>query len=327
MAAGGDHLASLFVDRAPRLADAAARRRDDARGRPLGDRRARRAGPRADGARGRGRRARRRAHRPRRARDGGLRQGQQRRRRARRRAAAARGAAARSRSSASAPPRGAHGRRAREPRAPARGAAAAARRQRRGSGRRRSPGRTRAPLAPRRRSAAVVDALLGTGFEGEPRGAVAEAIEAINASARAGRQRGRAERRGRLQRRGRRARRARDRDRRRFHAAKPGLWINPGKATRASVETIDIGIPRGAPMRRDDRPDRRRRCSRSCRAGSASWTKFKSGQVLVAGGSRGLTGAPHDGRAREHARGRRLRDRVRARLAAAAPRGRAARPR
>ena len=31
-----------------------------------------------------------------------------------------------------------------------------------------------------RRSAAVVDALLGTGFEGAPRGPVADAIEAVN---------------------------------------------------------------------------------------------------------------------------------------------------
>ena len=28
----------------------------------------------------------------------------------------------------------------------------------------------------------IVDALLGTGFQGEPRGAVAEAIEAVNAA-------------------------------------------------------------------------------------------------------------------------------------------------
>ena len=32
-----------------------------------------------------------------------------------------------------------------------------------------------------------------------------------------------------------------------FHAAKPGLWIHPGKAHAGEVQTIDIGIPRGAP--------------------------------------------------------------------------------
>ena len=31
-----------------------------------------------------------------------------------------------------------------------------------------------------------------------------------------------------------------------FHAAKPGLWINPGKAHAGTVEVADIGIPRGA---------------------------------------------------------------------------------
>jgi NAD(P)H-hydrate epimerase len=76
-----------------------------------------------------------------------------------------------------------------------------------------------------------------------------------------------------------------------FHAAKPGLWINPGKAYAGELETIDIGIPRGAPMEAQiglieasvlEALPRRR----------ASWTKFKSGHVLVVGGSRGLTGAP-----------------------------------
>ena len=32
-----------------------------------------------------------------------------------------------------------------------------------------------------------------------------------------------------------------------FHAAKPGLWIRPGKAHAGTVEVADIGIPRGAP--------------------------------------------------------------------------------
>ncbi len=76
-----------------------------------------------------------------------------------------------------------------------------------------------------------------------------------------------------------------------FHAAKPGLWISPGKAHAGEVQTLDIGIPRGAPGDAsvglisssvlEELPRRQ-----------ASSTKFVSGHVLVAGGSRGLTGAP-----------------------------------
>src|ERR1019366_682953 len=96
------------------------------------------------------------------------------------------------------------------------------------------------------RAAVIVDALLGTGFEGEPHGVVAEAIEAANAAqgvvvsvdvpsgvdASTGVVSGRAVRAAVTV---------------TFHAAKPGLWIRPGKAHAGVVETIDIGIPRGAP--------------------------------------------------------------------------------
>jgi ADP-dependent NAD(P)H-hydrate dehydratase / NAD(P)H-hydrate epimerase len=139
-------------------------------------------------------------------------------------------------------------------------------------------------------SAVVVDALLGTGFQGEPHGAVAEAIDAVNRAgapvvsvdvpsgvdASTGTIRGGAVRASVTV---------------SFHAAKPGLWIRPGKANAGEVQTIDIGIPRGAPQdaaiglitpgvlaslpRREE-----------------DSTKFVSGHVLVAGGSRGLTGAP-----------------------------------
>jgi ADP-dependent NAD(P)H-hydrate dehydratase / NAD(P)H-hydrate epimerase len=136
----------------------------------------------------------------------------------------------------------------------------------------------------------LVDALLGTGFEGQPRGAVAEAIELINALARqvvsvdvpsgvdasTGLVVGAA---------------VRATVTVTFHAAKPGLWIHPGKAHAGEIETIDIGIPRGAPgespiglLRAAVLRELPRR-----RAGS---TKFTSGHVLVVGGSRGLTGAP-----------------------------------
>ncbi len=138
--------------------------------------------------------------------------------------------------------------------------------------------------------AVLVDALLGTGFQGEPRGEVAVAIDAINAAgvpvvsvdvpsgvdASTGVVAGAAVSASVTV---------------TFHAAKPGLWIRPGKAHAGEVETIDIGIPRGAPAGAlmgliepsvlDLLPRRR-----------ASATKFTSGHVLVVGGSRGLTGAP-----------------------------------
>ncbi len=146
---------------------------------------------------------------------------------------------------------------------------------------------TRELLAP---GVTVVDALLGTGFEGEPRGAVAEAIALINDSeapvlsvdvpsgvdASTGEVAAAAVCAARTP---------------TFHAAKPGLWINPGKTHAGEVEVHDIGIPRGAPQESSiglitravlgELPRRR-----------ANGTKFTSGHVLVAGGSRGLSGAP-----------------------------------
>jgi len=139
-------------------------------------------------------------------------------------------------------------------------------------------------------AAVVVDALLGTGFQGEPHGAVAEGIEAIGrigapvvsvdvpsgVDASSGVVAGAA---------------VRAHVTVTFHASKPGLWINPGKGHAGKVQRIDIGIPRGAPM--------------SAAIGligpavvavlprrTAASTKFASGQVLVVGGSRGLSGAP-----------------------------------
>ena len=73
--------------------------------------------------------------------------------------------------------------------------------------------------------------------------------------------------------------------------AKPGLWIHPGKAYAGDVEVLDIGIPRGEPHDADIgliMPAVLRLLPRR----SATSTKFSSGHVLVAGGSRGLTGAP-----------------------------------
>jgi hydroxyethylthiazole kinase-like uncharacterized protein yjeF len=141
-------------------------------------------------------------------------------------------------------------------------------------------------------AALAVDALLGTGFSGAPRGPAVEAIDALNAWAGAvvacdvpsgvdastGETAGAA---------------ARAVATATFAAAKPGLWINPGKAHAGAVRVIDIGIPPGAPVEPPEVglihdaavlalvPRRR-----------PGWTKFTSGHVLVAGGARGLSGAP-----------------------------------
>ncbi|MDQ6820262.1 MAG: NAD(P)H-hydrate dehydratase [Actinomycetota bacterium] len=141
-------------------------------------------------------------------------------------------------------------------------------------------------------AAAIVDAILGTGFSGEPREPAASAIEAIN---RAGEQAvviacdvpsGVDGTSGEVSGAAVSARATAT-----FHAAKPGLWIAPGKAHAGEVRVIDIGIPSGSSVEptvgliadraRDDVP----------RRGSDS-TKFAAGSVLICGGSRGLTGAP-----------------------------------
>ena len=138
-------------------------------------------------------------------------------------------------------------------------------------------------------SGAIVDAMLGTGFEGEPREPVAGAIEAINrqdapviacdvpsgVDATAGE-----------------AVLAVWADvTATFHGSKIGLNVAPGAAHSGQVEVVEIGIPRGAPAPRQaglisDRvldllPHRQRFGS-----------KFDSGVVAIAGGARGLTGAP-----------------------------------
>jgi ADP-dependent NAD(P)H-hydrate dehydratase / NAD(P)H-hydrate epimerase len=136
----------------------------------------------------------------------------------------------------------------------------------------------------------VVDALLGTGFAGEPRGAVGEAIAAIadcaapvvsvdvpsGVDASTGVIAGAA---------------VRARSTVTFHMAKPGLWIHPGKAHVGEVEVLDIGIPHGEPHDADIGLIEPAVLRLLPRRGAAS-TKFSSGHVLVAGGSRGLTGAP-----------------------------------
>ncbi len=139
----------------------------------------------------------------------------------------------------------------------------------------------------------IVDALLGTGFQGQPRGAVGEAIEAVNAlrapgaavvsvdvpsgvEASTGVASGAA---------------VRATATATFHTDKPGLWIAPGKTHAGTVETIEIGIPRGWPGETQIgliAPSVFAKLPRR----EPSSTKFLSGHVLIAGGSRGLTGAP-----------------------------------
>jgi NAD(P)H-hydrate epimerase len=140
-------------------------------------------------------------------------------------------------------------------------------------------------------AAAIVDAILGTGFSGEPREHAASAIEAINAAgavviacdvpsgvdASTGEIAGAAVTAAATA---------------TFHAAKPGLWIEPGKSHAGEVRVVDIGIPAdGRPEEPaiglitdaviDEIPRR-----------AADSTKFAAGSVLVGGGSTGLTGAP-----------------------------------
>ncbi len=163
----------------------------------------------------------------------------------------------------------------------------------------RLPGQGPEPFSTERLAgaSAVVDALLGTGFGGAPREPVAGAIEAIDAYA-AGDGRTGVEviacdipsgvngANGEVEGAAVRATATAT-----FHAAKPGLWISPGKHHAGEVTTVDIGIPRDGPARAAigligpgvlDAVPRRGRDS----------TKFSAGQVLVCGGSRGLTGAP-----------------------------------
>jgi len=136
----------------------------------------------------------------------------------------------------------------------------------------------------------VIDALLGTGASGAPRGEILAAIEAIRAwggpvlaadvpsgvDASSGETEGLAVVASATA---------------TFHAAKPGLWINPGRGCAGAVSVIDIGIPEGSPVEADvgliedsvleQIPPR-----------TTHSTKFTSGRVLIVGGSPGLTGAP-----------------------------------
>ncbi len=139
-------------------------------------------------------------------------------------------------------------------------------------------------------AAVVVDAILGTGFDGEPRGRAKEAIEAIGAcgapvvaadvasgvDASTGRAAGAS---------------VDARATVTFAAAKPGHWIAPGKQRTGELHVVDIGVPDGAPVTPDVGLLTARVHELVPRRDGAA-TKFSSGHVVVAGGSPGLTGAP-----------------------------------
>jgi NAD(P)H-hydrate epimerase len=157
---------------------------------------------------------------------------------------------------------------------------------------RRLPGATPEPFEPSALagSGVVVDALLGTGFSGEPREPVAGAIAALNdqdapvvacdvpsgVDAATGEVAGDAVAAAATV---------------TFHGSKIGLHVAPGAFCAGEVEVADIGVPRGAPQAAragliaerviDLFPNRPR-----------GGSKFTSGTVVVAGGARGLTGAP-----------------------------------
>jgi NAD(P)H-hydrate epimerase len=141
-----------------------------------------------------------------------------------------------------------------------------------------------------RNAIVIVDALLGTGFEGAPREPADKVIAAINAAkarviaadvpsgvnASNGQVEGEAVEAAATA---------------TFHRGKPGLWITPGKHHSGVVEVVDIGIPRGAPVKAEHGLIGGGVMRDVARRGAQS-TKFSSGHVFILGGSSGLSGAP-----------------------------------
>ena len=138
-------------------------------------------------------------------------------------------------------------------------------------------------------SGAIVDAIFGTGFEGAPRSPIDAAIAAINAAgapvvacdiasgvnASTGEAEGDAVKADATV---------------SFHAAKIGHLVAPGKEHSGVLEVAPIGIPDGAPGDPAAGVIGARVLELAPGRGPAS-TKFSSGQVVIVGGSRGLTGA------------------------------------
>jgi ADP-dependent NAD(P)H-hydrate dehydratase / NAD(P)H-hydrate epimerase len=138
-------------------------------------------------------------------------------------------------------------------------------------------------------SGAIVDAIFGTGFSGKPRESAVAAIAAIDAcgspviacdiasgvDASNGEVAGAAVEADLTV---------------SFHAAKLGHRVAPGKWHSGELRVAPIGIPPGAPGQARAGTIGPSVLQLPPRRGSRS-TKFSSGQVTVAGGSRGLTGA------------------------------------
>ncbi|MDX6638650.1 MAG: ADP-dependent NAD(P)H-hydrate dehydratase / NAD(P)H-hydrate epimerase [Solirubrobacterales bacterium] len=138
-------------------------------------------------------------------------------------------------------------------------------------------------------SGVVVDAIFGTGFSGAPRAPADAAIDAINACGSpvvaADVASGVDASTGEV------ARAAVKADLTvTFHAAKLGHRIHPGKGRTGELRVADIGIPAGAPAAPAGGSIRDAVLDLLPRRGPQS-TKFTSGQVVLVGGSRGLTGA------------------------------------
>jgi NAD(P)H-hydrate epimerase len=138
-------------------------------------------------------------------------------------------------------------------------------------------------------SGAVIDAIFGTGFEGAPRDPAIAPIEAANrcgtpivacdiasgVDASSGEVEGVAIEASVTV---------------AFHGAKIGHRVAPGKRRTGELLVVPIGIPDGAPVEpRAEEIDAS--VLGMARRRDAESTKFSSGQVVVAGGSRGLTGA------------------------------------
>jgi len=138
-------------------------------------------------------------------------------------------------------------------------------------------------------SGMVVDAIFGTGFDGAPREPAAAAIRAINGcsapvvacdvasgvDASTGEVEGEAV--------------CADVTVS-FHAAKVGQRVAPGKWHTGELRVVPIGIPAGSPGEPSAGEISSAVLALAPRRGPRS-TKFSSGQVAIAGGSRGLTGA------------------------------------
>jgi NAD(P)H-hydrate epimerase len=75
-----------------------------------------------------------------------------------------------------------------------------------------------------------------------------------------------------------------------FHGAKVGHYVAPGKWATGELAVAPIGIPAGAPQPAAAGVIEPAVLALAPRRGARS-TKFSSGQVTIAGGSRGLTGA------------------------------------